>query len=288
VIRSGAALAWRAFLRFQHHDGPDRAAAVAYYALLSLLPLLIFLISIGVALLGSFEEAYKGTLFLFRGVVIHMDERSLDMLRDFVQRATRFQWPGILILAWTGRRIFAALFGALERVFEVRGRGFAKGNLLAVGMVMVTGAGLLITLALATAVAATEGFIQRIAGSKGVERFHDLTGLAITHLLPVAVTFSFFFVIYRVAPRRVVGTGHAAVGAVLATFMWEGAKAGFAYYVRNLAHYAGLYGALEAVIVLALWLELSVSIILYCGEVVALLVPPRLESGTKIPISASG
>jgi len=275
VIRSGAALAWRAFQRFQDHDGPDRAAAVAYYALLSLLPLLIFLISVGVALLGSFEVAYKGTLFLFRGVVIHMDPQSLEMLRDFVQRATRFQWPGILILAWTSRRIFAALFSALERVFEVRGRGFAKGNLLALGMVMVTGAGLLVTLALATAVAATEGIIKSIAGTRGVETFHDLTGLAITHLLPIAVTFSFFFVIYRVVPRRLVSTSYAAAGAVLATVMWEGAKAGFAYYVRNLAHYAGLYGALEAVIVLALWLELSVSIILYCGEVVALMLPPR-------------
>ena len=36
-------------MRFQDHNGPDRAAAVAYYTLLSLLPMLIFLISLGVA-----------------------------------------------------------------------------------------------------------------------------------------------------------------------------------------------------------------------------------------------
>ena len=45
--------------------------------------------------------------------------------------------------------------------------------------------------------------------------------------------------------------------------------------MRNLAHYAGVYGTLEGVIVLALWLELSVSIVLYCGEIVALLIPPK-------------
>ena len=54
--------------------------------------------------------------------------------------------------------------------------------------------------------------------------------------------------------------------------LWELAKDGFAYYLRNLARVAGLYGTLEGVIVLAIWLELSVSIILYCGEIVALLI----------------
>ena len=45
--------------------------------------------------------------------------------------------------------------------------------------------------------------------------------------------------------------------------------------MRNLARYAGVYGTLEGVIVLAIWLELSVSIVLYCGEIVALLIPPE-------------
>jgi membrane protein len=68
---------------------------------------------------------------------------------------------------------------------------------------------------------------------------------------------------------------HAAQGALLATILWELAKGGFAYYLRNLARYAGVYGTLEGVIVLAIWLELSVSIVLYCGEIVALLIPPK-------------
>ena len=62
-----------------------------------------------------------------------------------------------------------------------------------------------------------------------------------------------------------------AVAVALA--LWETAKAAFSYYVRNLTHYAGIYGALEGVIVLGLWLELSVSIVLYGGEIVALMSP---------------
>ena len=36
AIRAGGRVAWRSFLRFQDHHGPDRAAAVAHYTLLSL------------------------------------------------------------------------------------------------------------------------------------------------------------------------------------------------------------------------------------------------------------
>jgi membrane protein len=274
VIRRALRLAWRAINRFFDHNGPDRAAAVSYYTLLSLLPLLIFVISVAVALLGSFEEAYKGTLFVFGGLVVHMDQRALEALRSFVEGAVRFQWPGILLLAWTSKRIFTSLFSALENVFEVPGRGFARGNLLGFAMVLSAGAGVLLTLTLTLVLAGAEGLLARYAGGLGVSAFHSFAAGLLTYVVPVMVTAAFFFMVYRLVPRRVVSSTHALIGALLATLLWETAKAAFAYYVRNLARYGGVYGTLEAVIVLALWLELSVSIILFCGEVVALLIAP--------------
>jgi len=275
LIKGSARLLWRAINRFFEHNGPDRAAAVAYYTLLSLIPLLIFLISLGVKILGSFDQAYAGTMFLIGGVMVHMDAQSMGELRAFVERTTRFQWGGILLLAWTSKRIFGSLFSALETVFEVRARGFAGGHLTSLAMVLVTGAGVLATLALTTVVAGVQGITQRIAGPDAAEAVHSLQGLMLVHVVPPLIAAVFFFVLYRVAPHRAVSTLHAATGALLATLLWEAAKAGFAYYIRNLAHYAGLYGALEAVFVLGLWLELSVSIILFCGEIVALLLPAR-------------
>lgn len=273
MIIAAFRLAGRAFWRFLDHHGPDRAAAVAYYTLLSLLPLFIFLISLGAALLGSFDAAYRGTLLFFRGVVVHLDAASLEALRAFIERAVRFQWPGLVLLAWTARRTFASLFSALETVFDTPSRGFARGNLLALAMVMVTGVAVLATLALSTFLAAAEGLLLRAAVASGVGGLDSLAAQLLTQILPVVVTVAFFFVLYRLAPHRLVPSAPAAAGALLAAFLWEVAKAGFAYYVRNLAHYAGVYGALEGIIVLGLWLELSVSIILYGGEVVALLLP---------------
>jgi membrane protein len=267
-IRATGRVAWRAFLRFQDHHGPDRAAAVAYYTLLSLVPLLIFLISLGMAVLGSFDAAFQGSMLLVRGVVIHLSPASVEALRTFVTQASRFHWPGLLLLAWTSRRIFASLFSALETVFGVPGRSFAKHNLVALSMVLTTGVALLMTMAFTMLSATSEGLMLRLRSAGELRSL----GLLVNWVLPLVVTFAFFFLIYRFVPRKATTGRHAAVGAVLATTLWELAKSGFAYYIRNIAQYSGVYGTLEGIIVLALWLELSVSIILYCGEVVALLI----------------
>jgi membrane protein len=290
VIRQALRVAWRAFMRHQDHNGPDRAAAVAYYTLMSLLPMLIFLISLGVAVMGSFEEAYQGALFLISGVVVHLDQITLDALRTFVERSLRFRIPALLLLAWTSRRIFGSLFSALERIFGVPGRSFARGNLAALGMVLVAGGGLLVTMVFTMTLATAEGLVTRFVGPEQAGLLHALMGRIVTRAFPIVIAFSFFFLIYRTVPRKVVSTRHAAIGALLATILWELAKSGFAYYLRNLARVAGLYGALEGVIVLAIWLELSVSIVLYCAEIVALLIgAPRSRrvGDVRTPVPAA-
>jgi membrane protein len=284
MIRAGLRHAWKALVHFFDHNGPDRAAAVAYYTLLSLLPLLIFIISVGVKVLGSFDAAYQGTLYLLRGVIIQMDQQTLQSLREFVERASDLTWPSILLLAWTSKRTFASLFSALDAVFAVEGRGFlrgvARGNLVPLAMVLITGIGLLATLALALVMATVEGAVLRL-GFIG-SAFHTFQVFALTQVVPVFVTLSFFFIVYRFVPVRGLRSRHAMIGALLATLLWELGKAAFAWYVRNLAHYAGVYGTLEGVIVLALWLEFSVSIILYCGGVVALLIPRQRKPEAAI------
>jgi membrane protein len=292
-LRATLRVAWRAVLRFQDHHGPDRAAAVAYYTLLSLVPLLIFLISLGMAVLGSFDAAFQGSMLLVRGVVIHLSPASVEALRTFVTQASRFHWPGLLLLAWTSRRIFASLFSALETVFGVPGRSFAKHNLVALSMVLVTGIALLFTMAFTMLAATSEGLMLRLRASGELRSL----SLLVSRVLPLAVTFAFFFVVYRFVPRKATTGRHAAVGAVLATTLWEAAKSAFAYYIRNVAQYSGIYGTMEGIIVLALWLEISVSIILYCGEVVALLIHQQAaaratlagaEASPPAPESAGG
>jgi membrane protein len=232
--------------------------------------------------MGSFDAAWNGTLYLFGGVVVHFDDSQREALREFVVRTQRLQWPGILLLAWTSKRIFGALFGALESIFGIQG-GFFRGHLVAFAMVLLTGVALFVTLALTTVIATVDGLIARALGPHAPTVVHDFTAFLLAQGLPALIAFAFFFVVYRLMPRRHVNNRNALAGALLATVLWELAKAGFAYYVRNLAHYAGLYGALEAILVLGLWLEVSVSVILFCAEVVALLVAIPQPTPAVVP-----
>jgi membrane protein len=191
-----------------------------------------------------------------------------------VERALKLQWPAILLFAWTSRGMFTSLLSALAAAFDSPGHGFAKGNLLALGMVAVLGLAQLATMLFATVVATTDGLLRRVAGTEGADMFSRFGSGFFTHVAPILVAVAFFFTLYRFVPGRAVPTREAAFGAVLATGLWEVAKAAFAYYVRHLAQIAGVFGALEGIIVLALWLELSVSILLYCAEVVALRTLP--------------
>ncbi len=272
-------LLWRAYERFHSHKGPDRAAAVAYYTLLSLIPLLVFLISLAAWLFGSHERATGAALLLLRGVLDQLDAQAQAQLQTFVRSTLRLQLPGIVLLAWTARCAFRTLISAVETVFGVPARGFARGNLLAVGMVLLAGAALLATLTTTATLATTEGLLLRLA-PRSAPHLQGLTALLLTRAWPILITFGFFFMLYRLVPRRVITTRHALAGAALATVLWECARTGFSLYVRHIARYAGLYGALEAIVVLALWLELSASIILYGGEVVALLLDERPKSSS--------
>jgi membrane protein len=287
VLRFTGRIAWRAGVRFFDHNGPDRAAAVSYYTLLSLLPLLVFLISLGARVLGSWDAAYQRATFLLQGVLAHNDEHTRLALRQFAEQAARFYAPSLLILAWTSKRVFASLLSALEVVFGHPGRGILKGNLVTLALVGITGVGLLLTMLLAAVGATTEGLLRRLAPPEAVLMFGGLAAFVARHALPVVITMAFLFILYRIAAPAGYTTRHAAGGALLATLLWEGAKSGFAWYLANLARYAGLYGALEGVIVLAIWIELSVSIVLYGGEVVALTGPDGANTSLPPPAPLS-
>jgi membrane protein len=289
VIRQAGRIAKSALERFLRHSGPDRAAAVAYYTMLSLVPLLLFLVSVGVWLFGSFDAAYRWILLLFRGVVVPLDAASLESLRTFVASANQVQGAGLLLLAWTSRRAFSSLLSALEKVFEAPPRSFARGNLMSFGLVLASGLALLATLAVTMLIAVLQGAIEQLAGPPVGRLFRGAFALFMGQVLPTGISLSFFYVVYRFFPRRELSVTpvHAAVGATLAALLWEAAKSAFAVYIRRLTHYAGLYGALEGIVILALWLELSASIILYCGEIVALLTAAR-ASHERIRLASSG
>ena len=270
-------VAWRAFLRFQDHHGPDRAAAVAYYTLLSLVPLLIFLHLDRRGRARLLRRGLPGhACCCVRGVVIHLDAR-LDggAARRSWSTPSASSWPGP---AAPGLDLAAHLRRRSSRRWRRSSACPAAASpsttCVALSMVLVAGIALLLTMAFTMLVGDVRGPASCASGRRA-----SCSSLGLLFVSTSCRCGDQLQLLLRRLPVRAAAgsstAGHAAVGRAPGhRSCGRAPRTAFAYYIRNVAQYAGIYGTLEAIIVLALWLEISVSIILYCGEVVAIIIVP--------------
>src|SRR6187431_2429131 len=78
------ATVWRALVKYNETDGEQRAASFAYYALFSLLPLMVLLITIGTRFLGNQQQA-TNEVFRLMGEYITMDPASRETVKETVE-----------------------------------------------------------------------------------------------------------------------------------------------------------------------------------------------------------
>ena len=87
--------------------------------------------------------------------------------------------------------------------------------------------------------------------------------------LPLLVEFCGLAACYRLIPNCVVRVRDAAIGALVATILFEAAKRGFAAYVTNGSSYSQIYGALAIIPIFILWIYLSWLLVLFGASLAA-------------------
>jgi membrane protein len=92
---------------------------------------------------------------------------------------------------------------------------------------------------------------------------------AVLRIVPVSVSATAFFLIYRFFPNRRVPWRHAALGGLLAAAAFELMKSVFAEYVRLVPTYNLVYGAFAAIPIFLLWVYLSWLVVLFGAEFTA-------------------
>jgi membrane protein len=262
-------IAVAAFKRYRQQQMTDRAAALTYFAMMSLFPALL----VGVSLLGLFGQQGlvqdASNYLLDHGA----DETTADVVRKALQNMIDASSGalGATLLISTALALNGASggFGAAGRALDVvheigPDRGAVRRKLTDLA------ATLAVIFLFAVVVVAT--FL-------GGQIAHDLFGkiglgdtaasiwsYARWPVALVAAMLAYGF-IYRFAPdRRPEGAGWITVGAVVGVALWLALSAGFAFYVRNFSTYGAAYGAFGAAIVLLLWLYLSANALLFGAE----------------------
>jgi membrane protein len=260
-FRLSGLAAWRALVQLV--NGPDltHAASIAYYALLSLFPFLLLLISLFGAVTADENDRDAVLNFVFRYFPTQLDfvTSQLDAFRG---QSVRLGVTGALALIWGSLGVFGAVTSAVNQAWGVeKQRSFWKHRL--VSFLMLVAAGGVMTLALALVsliqMASASWFGAMLANYQWLTNLQSFAfrNLA-TSLLVIGLGLVFYFI-----PNAKIRFRDVWVGAILTGILWHLAFQGFAWYIRVNAGLKMIHGSVGAVIVFLLWVYVSSVILMY-------------------------
>ncbi len=251
----------------------DGAAVIAYYALLSFLPLAVVMVAVGALVLGSLDAAERGTELLLRNLTYALPPQLMTEVRSLQEGI----WSGLLYLPlalWSASTVFNKIEESLDGVFRVeQPRHWALRKLFAFGLVGLLSVLLVATIVLGAILATVERFIgmSAMAPLRDAAFYQTVNGFVSRYLVPWLVAVLAFFLVYWVVPARLVPFRPALTAGFVAGTLWELLKIGFTYYVSHLASYSRTFGALATAVIFLLWVNSSAVLLLWGGELAAVL-----------------
>jgi len=243
------------WLRFRDDKCFETAGALSYTTLFAVVPLLTAMVAI-LAVFPAFAGLREHVSnFIFRNFVPASGEAVQGYLFQFADNASKLTIVGILFLLASALMMLASIEDRFNRIWRVPSPRKGSARFLLYWAALTLG-----PLALVAAVAASSWvFAQPVlsrAGDVGV------LGLRLVALLPFAVTWAGLAILYQLVPNCRVRWRDAIAGALAGALLFEAARNGFAWYVKDLANYQAVYGALAAIPILLIWIYLSWVIVL--------------------------
>ena len=235
------------------------AKGAAYSALLSFFPVLTSAATILVQTRGEFVS---NTLRDALSQIVPPGTEDLVM-QQF--RVTGARPASILVVAglvsvWAASGVIKSLIEGFQGAYRVpRNRDFLHGNAVAMSLVLLSTIPLLCASFLILFGAQFERAVLQLMKVDGLgpyawvwQLFSRIARYVLSFITTVTVT----ALLYYFGPYRKQRWRFVWPGAILATILWLLATSGFAWYVRNIAHYNVLYGSVGAVLALLVWMYL--------------------------------
>jgi membrane protein len=262
----------RSVQSFNDAQAMESAASIAYYALFSVFPLLLFI----TAFLSSFlaDEGVQQFIvqFVEDSVPAYFQELILGNIERALDARGTVQLVSMIGLLWVASSVFTAISRNLDLAWQVTNhRNFIFGRLVGFGMIGAITIGLLILWLMSTTLVNLLPLLEIPVQYGNNIRLHDtlLWGL-FSRTIPWFLIFLALFGLYRWVPSTTVKWYEAFWGAVIAAFGWDLAQRGFSWYLTSgLARYQLVYGSLGAVIAFMLWLYITAVIVLYGAHLAA-------------------
>jgi membrane protein len=269
ALRSPGTFAWRVLKGFRANQGFLLAGAVAYYALLSIVPLLILTV---IALSHVIDQReLLSTLGRYLGWLLPGQSKPIvDELANFLAHRDVLGWVLLITMLFFSSLAFTVLENAMQVIFlhriAVRKRRYIVSALLPYLYILVLGFGLLIVTLVA-------GSLQAI-GEESIELFgHEwsLSGVSglLLYLLGLGGEIFILTSVYMVMPVGRLSWRKALLGGVTAALLWEITRRVLVWYFSTLSQVNVVYGSLTTAIVVLFSLEIAATLLLLGAQVIS-------------------
>jgi membrane protein len=268
VLAHPGEFAWRVLKGFKANQGLLLAGAVAYYALLSVVPLLILTV---IALSHVIDQAeLLQTLGRYLEWLMPGQSRAIVAeLANFLQHRDVIGWVLLVTMLFFSSLAFTVLENAMSVIFLHRiaiRRRYIVSALLPYLYILSLGFGLLVVTLVAGSLQAmgeeSVHFLGHEWSLKGVSGF-------LLYLLGLAGEIFVLTSVYLVMPVGRLSLRHALLGGVTAALLWEITRHVLVWYFSTLSQVNVVYGSLTTAIVVLLSLEVAATLLLLGAQVIS-------------------
>lgn len=275
----------RSLHEFQEDNSLQTAAAIAYYALFSLFPLLIFLA--GVTGLFLSEDAQASiTDAVLRAVPLDQQEgrRTVQNAVHSIARpgSLALGIAGLLGMAWAATAMFGVVRQALTRAYGLpHKRPYFQQKLVDFALVIAFGAFFAVSISATAFLRVARTRSEEMAAVGDIARALGFLWDVSSYLLPLGLSFVAFTVLYSLAPPVRKRLADVWLGAAFAAAAFEAAKLAFSIYLEHFSRYDLIFGSLGAAASFLFWVYLSAAIMLFGAKMAS--VYPRARHGSLPP-----
>lgn len=256
------------------------AAALAYYTMFSIVPMLYIIIN-SLGILFNKDEISKAIFNVLSDLVGTEGANTLqETLTNLV--VTESGWfknlIGVVILIFTATTIFSTIQKGLNFIFRVKPNPevgilkFFKTRLLAFSIIIGISFSLVVSLVLnALITLATNYFLVSFS------ELEFMVKLLNNYIIPFFISSLFFTVIFKFLPDAKITWRDAIIGAAFTGFLFTLGKYAISIYIGN-SNIASLYDAAGSIMILFVWLYYT-SLIFYIGAVFTVVYTEEIGSG---------
>jgi len=269
MLRHPGAFLWQVIKAFRRNQGVLLSGAVAYYGLLSIVPLMGLLL-IGLSHFME-QDALLATVQGHLQLILPIPADTLTrQVAAFLEHRELVGWIGILVLLFFSTLAFTVLENAMSVIFfhrvDIHRRHFLVSALIPFAFIFLVGIGVLVVTLVSGALQSLEqeevalfGFSWRLTGVSGV-------GLYLLGVLGLVLLLTS---LYLVMPVGRIAFRHALVGGITAAVLWEIIRHLLVWYFTKLSLVNLVYGSLATAVVVLLSFEFAALILLFGAQIIA-------------------